>query len=46
MAKERYKERPFMEAPNRVEPFYKVVEGLKISTKPEGVRAQNRSQVG
>ena len=35
-----------METPNRVEPFYKVVEGLKISTKPVGVRAQNKREIG
>ena len=33
MAKERYKERPFMEAPNKIGPFYNVVEGHKISSK-------------
>ena len=38
------------ETPNRVEPFYKVVEGLKISLKPVGVKAQklkgNRVEIG
>ena len=31
-----------METPNEVEPFYKVVEELKISLKPVGVGAQKR----
>ena len=39
-----------MEAPNDVEPFYKVVEGFKISLKPVGVKAQklkgNRVEIG
>ena len=35
-----------METPNRAEPFYKVVGGLKISLKPVGVRAQNKKQIG
>ena len=30
-----------IEVPNKVEPFYNVVEGLKISTKSVGVGAQN-----
>ena len=34
-----------IEMPNKVEPFYNVVEGLKISTKLEGVRAQIREKV-
>ena len=32
--------------PNKVEPFYNVVEGLKISLKSVGVGAQNSEQIG
>ena len=32
--------------PNKVEPFYNVVEGLKISTKLVGVKAQNKREIG
>ena len=35
-----------IEIPNKVEPFYNVVEGLKISTKSVGVRAQNSEKIG
>ena len=35
-----------IEVPNRVEPFYNVVEGLKISIKSVGSKAQNSEQVG
>ena len=34
-----FQERWYIEWPNEVEPFYNVVEGLKISTKPVGVGA-------
>ena len=39
-----------IEIPNKVEPFYNVVEGLKISTKPVGFKTQktkgNRVKIG
>ena len=34
-----FKGRWYIEWPNKVDPFYNVVEGLKISTKPVGLGA-------
>ena len=45
-AKERYKERLCMEAPKKIDPFYNVVEGPKISSISVNGMLKIRSHIG
>ena len=45
-AKEGYKDKYNMETPNKIDPFYNVVEGTKISSLTVHGMLQNRLQVG